>query len=57
MCEFCEVIKWYEEQFGRKLTEAEKLSIRGQVALNNDDMKKTGDLEKFGICLEGLKYE
>lgn len=57
MCELLEVIKWYEERFGRKLTEAEKLSVRGQVALNNADMKKIVDSKKLEIRLGGLKYE
>lgn len=55
MSEVLEVIKWYEKQFGRKLTEAERASIRCQVVLNRADMP-TKDLEKFGIRLGGLRY-
>lgn len=54
--EVLEVIKWYKEQLGRKLTEAERASIRCQVVLNRADMS-TKDLEKFGIRLGGLKYK
>lgn len=54
--EVLEVIKWYEEQLGRKLTEAERASIRCQVVLNRADMPKTKDLEEFGIYLDGLEY-
>lgn len=56
MSEILEVINWYEEQLGRKLTELEKASIRNQVLLNKFDMPETKDLEKFGIRLGGLKY-
>lgn len=56
MSEILEVINWYEEQLGRKLTELEKESIRNQVLLNKFDMPETKDLEKFGIRLGGLKY-
>lgn len=55
--EILEVIKWYEEQLGRKLTEAEKESIRNQVAINKFDMPEIKDLEQFGICLGGLKFK
>lgn len=54
--EVLEVIKWYEEQLGRKLTELEKASIRNQVAINKFDMPETKDLEKFEIRLGGLRY-
>lgn len=54
--EILEVIKWYEEQLGRKLAEVEKASIRGQVAINKFDMPKTKDLEKLRIRLGGLEY-
>lgn len=56
MSEVLEIIKWYEEQFERKLTELEKASIRNQVAIIKFDMPETKDLEKFGICLGGLMY-
>lgn len=55
--ELLEVIKWYEKQLGRKLSEAEKSSIRCQVAVNKADMPETKDLEKFGIRLGGLKFK
>lgn len=54
--EALEVIKWYEEQLGRKLTEAEKLSIRGQCVEYDLHTTKTKDLEQFGIRLGGLRY-
>lgn len=56
MSEILEVIKWYEEQFGRKLTELEKASIRNQVFLNKFDMPEIKDLESLGIKLGGLEY-
>lgn len=56
MSEVLEVIKWYEKCLSRKLTEAEKASIRVQVLVNKANMPKTKDLEKFGIKLGGLKY-
>lgn len=56
MSEILEVIKWYEEQLGRKLTELEKASIRNQVAINKFDMPEIKDLKQLGICLGGLKY-
>lgn len=56
MSEVLEVVKWYEKCLSRKLTEAEKASIRVQVAANKDNMPKTKDLEKFGIKLGGLKF-
>lgn len=56
MSEISEVIKWYEENLGRKLTELEKSSIKNQVAINKFDMPETKDLEKFSIKLGGLKY-
>lgn len=56
MSEILEVINWYEERLGRKLTELEKASIRNQVLLNKFDMPETEDLEKLGIRLGGLKY-
>lgn len=56
MSETLEVIKWYEKQLGRKLTELEKASIRNQVAINKFDMPETKDLEKFGIKIGGLRY-
>lgn len=56
MSEILEVINWYEKQLGRKLTEAEKLSIRGQCAEYDLHTPKTKDLEKFGIRLGGLEY-
>lgn len=52
-----EVINWYKEQLGRKLTEAEKASIRVQVLTNKANAPEIKDLEKFGICLGGLKYK
>lgn len=56
MSEVLEVVKWYEEQFGRKLTELEKASIRNQVAINKFDMSEINGLEKFDIKLGGLKF-
>lgn len=56
MSEILEVIKWYEEQFGRKLTELEKASIRNQVSLNKFDTPEIKDLEQLGIRLGGLEY-
>lgn len=56
MSEILEVINWYEEQLGRKLTKLEKGSIRNQVLLNKFDMTETEDLEKFRIRLGGLEY-
>lgn len=56
MSEILEVINWYEEQLGRKLTELEKGSTRNQVLLNKFDMPETEDLESLGIRLGGLKY-
>lgn len=52
-----EVMEWYEQQFGRKLTEAGKLSIRGQCVESDLRTPKTKDLKKFRVCLGGLKYE
>lgn len=52
-----DVMEWYEKQLGRKFTEAEKLSIRGQCAEYDLHTPKTKDLEQFGICLGGLRYE
>lgn len=54
--EILEVIKWYEEQLGRKLTEAEKMSVRHQCILYNQNRPETKDLEKFGIRLNRLEY-
>lgn len=54
--ETSEVIKWYEEQLGRKFTQAERACVRYQVAINKANMPKTKDLEKFGIKLGGLKF-
>lgn len=56
MSEVLEIIKWYEKCLGRNLTEAEKASIRVQVAANKANMQKIKDLEKFGIKLGGLMY-
>lgn len=56
MSEVLEIIKWYEKCLSRNLTEAEKASIRVQVAVNKTNMPKTKDLEKFGIKLGGLKF-
>lgn len=54
--EILEVIKWYEEQMGRKLTEAERMNIRHQCILYNQNKPKTKDLGKLGIRLSGLEY-
>lgn len=54
--EILEVIKWYEKHIGRKLTEAERMSIRQQCILYNQNKPETKDLERFGIRLSGLEY-
>lgn len=54
--ETLEVIKWYEEQFGRKLTEEERARIRYQCAIMNSKKPDLKDLKKFGIFLDGLEY-
>lgn len=56
MSEILEVINWYEERLGRKLTELEKESIRNQVLLNKFDIPGIKDLESLGIRLGGLEY-
>lgn len=56
MSETLEVIKWYEEQLGRKLTELEKASIRNQVVINKFDMPEIKDLKQLGIRFGGLEY-
>lgn len=54
--EILEVIKWYEKHIGRKLTEAERMNIRHQCILYNQNKPETKDLERFGIRLSGLEY-
>lgn len=54
--EILEVIKWYEEQLGRKLTQAERMSIRYQCAIVNSKKPDLKDLKEFGIYLDGLVY-
>ena len=54
--EILEVMKWYEEQFGRELTQLEKACIRNQCILYNQNKPETKDLERFGIRLSGLEY-
>lgn len=56
MSEVLEVVKWYEEQFRRKLTELEKASVRNQVAINKFNMPETNDLGNLDIKLGGLRY-
>lgn len=47
--EVMEVIKWYNEQLGRKLTEAEKASIRVQVLANKVNAPEIKRFRKIGI--------
>lgn len=54
--ETSEVIKWYEEQLGRKFTQAERACIRYQCAIMNSDKPEIKDLKKLGICIDGLEY-
>lgn len=54
--EILEVIKWYEKQFGRKLTQAERTCIRHQCAIMSSKKPDLNDLKEFGIYLDGLKY-
>lgn len=54
--EVLEVIKWYEEQLGRKLTQEERTCIRYQCAIMNSKKPDLKELKKFGIFLDGLKY-
>ena len=54
--EILEVIKWYEEQLGRKLTQAERACIRYQCAIMNSKNPEIKYLKKLGICLDGLEY-
>lgn len=54
--ETSEVIKWYEKQLGRKLTQAERACIRYQCAIMNSKKPDLKDLKKLGIRLGGLKY-
>ncbi len=54
--EVLEVIKWYEQQLKRKLTQAERACIRHQCIIGKSKMPETKDLEKFGIYLDGLEY-
>lgn len=54
--EVLEVIKWYEEQLGRKLTQEERTIIRYQCAIMNSKKPDLKDLKEFGICLDGLEY-
>lgn len=55
--EFSEVVRWYEKQLGRSLTEAEKATIRSQCVINNNQIPNTKDLRENRISLCGLKYE
>ena len=52
--EILEVIKWYEEQLGRKLTQAERACIRYQCAIMQSKKPNLKDLKEFGIYLDGL---
>lgn len=54
--EILEVIKWYEEQLGRKLTQAERACIRYQCAIMQSKKPNLKDLKEFGIYLDGLEY-
>lgn len=54
--EVLEVIKWYEEQLGRKLTQSERTLIRYQCAIMYSKKPDLKDLKKFGICIDGLLY-
>lgn len=54
--EALEVVKWYEEQLGRKLTQAERACIRCQCAIMNSKKLDLKDLKEFGIYLDGLEY-
>lgn len=54
--EFIQVVRWYEKQLGRKLTELEKSTIRSQCIMNNNQIPNTNDLKRYGICLCGLEY-
>lgn len=54
--EILEVIKWYEEKLGRKLTQAERACIRYQCAMMNSKKPDLKDLKEFGIYLDGLVY-
>lgn len=54
--EVSEVVNWYEEQIGRKLTQAERACIRYQCAIMQSEKPKIKDLKKLGICLDGLEY-
>lgn len=55
--EFTEVVRWYEKQLGRKMNKEERMIIRHQYAINNNQILRTKDLEKYGICLYGIRYE
>lgn len=54
--EILEVINWYEEQLGRKLTQEERTIIRYQCAIMNSKKPDLKDLKEFGIYLNGLEY-
>ena len=54
--EVSEVVNWYEQQLGRKLTQAERACIRYQCAIMNSKKQDLKDLKEFGIFLDGLEY-
>lgn len=54
--EISEVIKWYEEQFGRPLTQLERACVRNQCILYNQVMPKENRLKNPDIRLAGLNY-
>lgn len=55
--EFSKVARWYEKQLGRKLTELERMTIRHQCIISNNQIPNTKDLRENRISLCGLKYE
>lgn len=54
--ETSEVIKWYEEQLGRKFAQSERACIRYQCEIMNSEKPEIKDLKKLGICIDGLEY-
>lgn len=54
--ETSDVVNWYEEQIGRKLTQAERACIRYQCAIMQSEKPEIKDFKKLGICLDGLEY-
>lgn len=51
-----EVIKWYEEQLGRRLTLLKRESIKYQCLLERSRMQDLKELAKYGIRISGLDY-